>query len=237
MSEPAYKRIQNHILQAISQGELSAGMQIPTEMDLAHRFKVSRMTVNKALTGLSSQNILTRIAGKGTFVAETKVETPLIHVVDFAEEIRNRGHQYRAEVLVHKWLLVYDNQALALGVANGAQAGYCEILHYENDLPLILEKRYVNATYLTEFLAQDFTQITPTAYLLAHYPLTEIEHTVEAISADAQQAQCLQITVNDPCLLTTRRTWGEGILVSYALILAAGQRYKLRSRYFPNALS
>lgn len=236
MSEPAYKRIQNHILQAISQGQLSPGMQIPTEMDLARSFNVSRMTVNKAITGLSSQNILTRIAGKGTFVAEAKVETPLIHIVDFAQEIRNRGHHHHAEVLSHKWRLVYDDQALALGVANGAQAGYCEILHYENDLPLILEKRYVNPAYVAEFMAQDFTQITPTAYLLAHYPLTEIEHTVEAISADAAQAQCLQINLNDPCLLTTRRTWGEGILVSYALILAAGHRYKLRSRYFPNRI-
>lgn len=237
MAEPAYKQIQNHILDAIKTGTLTPGMQIPTEMDLAASFNVSRMTVNKALTALSSQGILTRVAGRGTFVAEAKVETPLISVVDFAEEIRNRGHRHHTQVLGHRWQMVFDDLAMALGMANGTEAGYCEVLHYENDLPLILEKRYVNPIHIPEFMAQDFSLITPTAYLLAHYPLTEIEHTVEAIFADAVSAKSLQINVNDPCLLTTRRTWGEGTLVSYARILAAGSRYKLRSRYFANTMS
>ncbi len=231
MNQPVYKHIQSHILAAIEQGEWPAGTQIPTEMDLAAQFSVSRMTVNKAITALSAQKILTRVAGRGTFVADRKVELPLMQIVDFADEIRLRGQKHHVRVLRHDWQDVFDEQALMLGMANGARAGYAEVLHFENDAPLILEQRYVNPVHVPEFMQQDFGRITPTAYLLGHFPLTEIEHTVEAVAASEHSAALLQLAHGAPCLQVSRRTWCEDVLISYARFVAAGSRYKLRSRY------
>lgn len=231
MSIPAYKRIQSYILNDIDSGVLSPGSQIPTEMALAEQFDVSRMTVNKAIVGLSNRQILTRIAGKGTFVTKKKAELPLMQIVDFAEEIQLRGKIHHAEVIIHQWQSVFDEQALRLGMADGTQAGYCEVLHFEDATPLLLESRFVNPAHVPEFMAQDFSKITPTAYLLKHFPLTEIEHTIEAISGDVGATELLALAPDSPCLQITRRTWYKDILISFVQFTAAGSRYKMRSRY------
>lgn len=231
MAQPAYKRIQHYILSQIDSDKLKPGEQIPTEMALATQFSVSRMTVNKAIVELSQQHILTRIAGKGTFVTQQQAELSLTEITDFAEEIQLRGQQYRTHVLTQEWRTITGEIASQLSMADGETAGYCEILHIENNTPLIWESRYVNPLHVPGFMHQDFSTITPTAYLLKHSPLTEMEHTVEAINVNNKLAEKLHITPQIPCLQITRRTWSDGILISYTQLVSAGSRYQLRSRY------
>lgn len=231
MKAPAYKRIQQHILADIECGKLKHGEQIPTELSLAKQFSVSRMTVNKAIVGLSEKNILTRRAGKGTFVTQHKNELPLMQTVDFSEEVKARGNTYHANVLVHEKRPIYDDDAVRLGVANATLAGYCEVLHFENNVPLIIETRFVNTTHAIDFMAQDFTQITPTAYLLKGYPLTEIEHTVEAIIPPKTVHRQLNLPAQSPCLQILRRTWSNNVLISYTRLITAGDAYRLQARY------
>ncbi|GAA5161963.1 GntR family transcriptional regulator [Viridibacterium curvum] len=66
---PLYQQIKTLILQALEAGEWTPGQAIPSEQDLATRFGVSQGTVRKAIDELSSENILLRRQGKGTFVA------------------------------------------------------------------------------------------------------------------------------------------------------------------------
>ena len=72
MSIPIYKKVQNYILEKIENNEYSEGEQIPTEQELSQLFNASRMTINRAITELSRQNILKRIQGSGTFVMPKK---------------------------------------------------------------------------------------------------------------------------------------------------------------------
>ncbi|MGE5549482.1 MAG: GntR family transcriptional regulator [Bacteroidota bacterium] len=51
---------------------LSPGERIPSEHELSRQFKVSRTTTRNALRDLYNEGIITRIQGKGTFVAERK---------------------------------------------------------------------------------------------------------------------------------------------------------------------
>jgi GntR family transcriptional regulator len=56
-------------LQGLQAGEWLPGQAIPSEMELASRFKVSQGTVRKAIDELAAENMLVRRQGKGTFVA------------------------------------------------------------------------------------------------------------------------------------------------------------------------
>lgn len=56
-----------------------------------------------------------------------------------------------------------------------------------------LEVRWVNSRSVPHYLDQDFTQITPNQYLSQNCPLSAIEHTVEAIVADAHVKQALHL--------------------------------------------
>src|SRR3954468_14315041 len=66
---PLYQQIKALILQSLQGGEWKPGESIPSEMDLAARFRVSQGTVRKAIDELAAENLVVRRQGKGTFVA------------------------------------------------------------------------------------------------------------------------------------------------------------------------
>src|SRR5215831_20987563 len=66
---PLYQQIKGLILQSLQAGEWKPGEPIPSEIDLAARFRVSQGTVRKAIDELAAENLVVRRQGKGTFVA------------------------------------------------------------------------------------------------------------------------------------------------------------------------
>src|ERR1700733_12606331 len=66
---PLYQQIKALITQGLESGEWKPGELIPSEVELAGRFKVSQGTVRKAIDELAAENLLVRRQGKGTFVA------------------------------------------------------------------------------------------------------------------------------------------------------------------------
>ena len=66
---PLYQQIKGLITQSLESGEWKPGEMIPSEVDLAARYKVSQGTVRKAIDELAAENLLVRRQGKGTFVA------------------------------------------------------------------------------------------------------------------------------------------------------------------------
>ena len=66
---PLYQQIKALLVDSLQHGEWSPGEAIPSEIDLAARYKVSQGTVRKAIDELASENRVVRHQGKGTFVA------------------------------------------------------------------------------------------------------------------------------------------------------------------------
>jgi GntR family transcriptional regulator len=66
---PLYQQIKALITQSLEAGEWKPGEIIPSEVELAGRYKVSQGTVRKAIDELAAENLVVRRQGKGTFVA------------------------------------------------------------------------------------------------------------------------------------------------------------------------
>lgn len=66
---PLYQQIKGLLLKSLQAAEWKPGEVIPSEIELAARFKVSQGTVRKAIDELAQENHLVRRQGKGTFVA------------------------------------------------------------------------------------------------------------------------------------------------------------------------
>ncbi len=67
-STPKYRQLSDLIRQRIARGELAPGDQIPSEAQLGHSYKISRITIRQALSDLERDGLLERVPGKGTFV-------------------------------------------------------------------------------------------------------------------------------------------------------------------------
>lgn len=61
-----YKKIKNHLVEKIERSK--PGERLPSENELCQQFKVSRITVQRALKDLLEENAIVRKKGKGTFV-------------------------------------------------------------------------------------------------------------------------------------------------------------------------
>lgn len=72
--KPLYDQIKVLLTQSLIGGEWRPGEMIPSEVELAGRYKVSQGTVRKAIDALATENILIRRQGKGTFVATHSAE-------------------------------------------------------------------------------------------------------------------------------------------------------------------
>jgi GntR family histidine utilization transcriptional repressor len=71
---PHYERINKRIVEHIGSNGLKAGDRLPTEAKLCTQFGLSRQTIGRALNELTTEGVLARIRGSGTYVAEkTKV--------------------------------------------------------------------------------------------------------------------------------------------------------------------
>src|SRR3546814_2030782 len=93
----------------------SSDLALPPDPDLAEAYKVSRVTVRKALDGLVDARLLTRRQGAGTFVA-ARVEKNFATISSFTEDMLSRGRAPRSEWLSRSEGSVTPEEAMALGL-------------------------------------------------------------------------------------------------------------------------
>ncbi len=227
MTVPKFVAIKQHIINQIESGQWPENARVPSENLLAEQFSVSRMTARRALQELTDENILFRTKGSGTFVASFKSQSSLLEIKNIADEISARGHRYSARQVTLQAQDLPKALLPLFGMNVGTQIFYSEIIHLENDQPIQLEQRYINASLVPDYLQQNFSQITPHEYLSNVAPLTEATHEIEAVIASTQINQLLAISSQQPCLQVKRRTWSSQGVVSFAILTSPGDKYRL----------
>ena len=226
-----YQQVKDHVLRKIGDGSLAAGARVPSEQELVNEFGVARMTVNRALRELAEQGVIVRVAGVGSFVAEEKPQSTLLRIANIGEEITQRGHDHRFELLDMRRESASPEVAAALDLAVGASVFHLHGVHFENELPVQIEDRYVNPRLVPDFMDQDFSAVQPSVYLVRNVQYDQIEHVVDAILPTAEQARLLQMALDQPCLMLTRRTWLRGVPITWVHCVHPGMRYRLGSRF------
>jgi GntR family transcriptional regulator, histidine utilization repressor len=232
-AKPRYQQLKEQIIRRISNGELRPLDRVPSENELVGSAGVSRMTANRALRELTSEGYLERIAGVGTFVADLKAASHVLEVRNIADEIAHRGHSHSADVLKRDREQADLEVADALKVQQGEEVFHLLIVHKENGAPIQYEDRYVLASFAPDCLDQDFTRITPSAYLTGISPLQEAQQIVKAVMPDARVRKTLQMKDREPCLMVRRLTWARGRPVSLARLYHPGERFELTGHYSP----
>ena len=228
-----YARVKQHLMDGLLAGQWPPGAQMPSEADLVLRFGVSRMTVNRALRELQAEGLVERAQGVGTFAAPLHRVSSTLTIHDLHDEIVSRGHAHRAVVHVQRAEAAPVALAAQLGVARGTPVFHTVIVHFENDVPLQCEDRYVNPASAPAYLDADFTQTTPTQWLFQHTALWRAQYAIESDRATPQEAQWLAIAADAPCLIVVRRTFSRQAPITLARLVHPGTRYSLQGEFRP----
>jgi GntR family histidine utilization transcriptional repressor len=231
--QPLYLKVKRHILENIGSGKWAAAARVPSENDIVRSFGVSRMTANRALRELRDEGVLVRIAGVGSFVAERHAHAHPLEIRSIADEIRARGHEYRAEIVSLQRVRAGAELAADFGIAPRSEL-YCSVIvHFENGRPLQLEDRHVLPKLAPDYLQVDFLETTPHDYLTRVAPLQEALHLLRAVMPDERTRKILAMPRDEPCLLMIRRTWSAAEVASVAHLYYPGSRYEMSARFHP----
>ena len=232
--EPIYQQIKKTIQQRVTSGEWPAGQKLPSENELVTALAVSSMTINRALRELTQEGVIKRMHGLGSFVAEMPRHASLIELQDIALEIEAHGRRHHARILSQQTIAASAEIAHQMELSDSNQVYFLRAVHFQDDLPIQLETRYVNPVAMPGFMDQDFTRITPTAYLLEQFKPDEMEHRVRAVIPPQAQRDLLAMQEGQPCLQLTRRTWHQQQVVTHVTLTYPGDRYELGARYATN---
>jgi GntR family histidine utilization transcriptional repressor len=231
MSLPVYGQVKSFIKAHISSGEWKPGAPVPSEATLMQQFGVSRMTVNRALRELTTEGMVTRVQGSGTFVAELHRIASNLTLRDIQEEVLERGHLHAARVVLSTAEKASAELAKRLGLRPGARVFHTVLVHLENGVPIQHEDRYVNPAAAPMYLNVDFTQTTPTRHLLEVAPLTEATYSIEACLPTPEQAKHLDISTCEACLAMVRRTVSGSHVASVVRLVYPGSRYSFEGKF------
>ena len=228
-----HQRIRDDIEARIMSGQWPPGHRIPFEHELMVEYGCSRMTVNKVLSVLAANGLITRRRRAGSVVAEPSKQRAVLEIQDFALEAQRAGTIYRFEILRRAIEPIDAAAAQRTGLPAGTEMLNLTTLHLMDGVPGAYEQRLINLAAVPEAKDERFADDPPGTWLLRRVPWTDAEHIVRALNADRLLAKRLNIQAGDACLVLERRTWQAGVFVTEARITYPGDRHHLVGHFSP----
>lgn len=210
---PLYEQIRILLTQSLVAGEWKPGEVIPSELELAARFRVSQGTVRKAIDLLASEHILVRRQGKGTFVASHSEPAYQYRFLRVMPDSGEKLHPQNRFLELKRGKASADIAA-ALRVKPGTPVlGIQRVLHFL-DRPLIHDEIVVTAAAFPgltmarlEGSKGSMYQFYETVYGMR---MIRAEERLRAVAADPAAAGHLGIAPGAPLLCVDRIAFTYG---------------------------
>ncbi|WP_332776121.1 GntR family transcriptional regulator [Polaromonas sp.] len=207
---PLYQQIKALILQSLQAGEWKPGELIPSEMDLAARFRVSQGTVRKAIDELAAENLVMRRQGRGTFVAthaERHVQYRFLRLMPESGDASSEGPAER-KIIDCKRLRAPADIARSLALRSGdAVLQVRRVLAFQGT-PTILEDLWLPGGPFKGLTAERLADDRGPMYALFEAEfgvrMVRAEEKIRAVAADASAAELLQVPLGEPLLSVER---------------------------------
>jgi GntR family transcriptional regulator len=236
---PLYQQIKSLILRSLQGGEWKPGEMIPSEFDLAARYRVSQGTVRKAIDALATDNLLVRRQGKGTFVAthaEAHTQYRFLRLLPDTGDLGSQGpaarriiecRRLRANAEVARQLLLRTGDPVLQVKRVLAFAGQ----------PAILEDIWLPGGPFKGLTLETLSDDKGPMYALFETQfgvrMVRADEKIKAVGADADAAVLLGVTAGAPLLSVER------IAYTYNDVPMELRRglYRTDSRHYRNELS
>ena len=141
---PLYQQVAEQLMLYIHEHSLNPGQRLPSEKELSDTYGVSRITVRKALELLSSDNIVVKQQGKGTFVASMMPMQRNMKegLSSFTEICRSSGIEPSTKVLGLEIVDLPARVAASLELPNNSKGIVMKRIRYADNVPVMIETNY-----------------------------------------------------------------------------------------------
>jgi len=210
---PLYQQIKALITQSLQSGEWKPGELIPSEVELAGRFKVSQGTVRKAIDELAAENLVMRRQGKGTFVSthhEARAHFRFLRLVP------DEGvpHYPESKFLEVRRVRAPADVARLMELKSGDAVIFIKRVQYFDGVPTIVEELWLPGLIFKGLTAERLVEYKGPMYGLFETEfgtrMIRASEQIRAVCADADAAQLLNIQAGTPLLSSERVSFTYG---------------------------
>lgn len=233
---PLYQQIKALITQSLQSGEWKPGELIPSENELAVRFKVSQGTVRKAIDELSAENLVVRRQGKGTFVATHHEARSQFR---FLRLLPDEGTpQYPENKIIEvKRLRAPAEVARSLNIKSGDSVVFLRRVLSFSGVPTILDELWLPGVIFKGLTAERLNEYKGPMYGLFETEfgthMIRASEEIRAVCADQFVSQLLNVPIGTPLLNVERVSFTYG---DKPVELRRGL-YLTSAHYYQNELS
>ena len=211
---PMYFQLKELMREKIASGEWKPGDMVPSERELSEQYHISRMTARQALSELATEGLLRREQGRGTFVAEPKIEHGLTRLTGFTEDMKARGLLPGAKVVRLEVIRPPLLAMRALQITPDETIVLLERLRLAGGDPIALETSHLHFKGVENLLNEDFENNSLYQILSEKYQITpsRAEQKIGADLCSKRAQDLLEISEGAPVLRNKRITfdqWGR----------------------------
>ena len=210
---PLYRQIKGLIMQSLESGEWRPGEAIPSEIELAARYKVSQGTVRKAIDEIAAEKHLLRRQGKGTFVAthdEARAQFRFLRLMP--DEGEQEWPASRLLDCKRARASAEITRLLELKPGDGVVV-LRRVLNFVDE-PTVYEQIYLPGTLFNNLSAEIFNEYKGSMYKLFETEfgtrMIRAEEKIRAVAADAVVAELLRVPRDTPLLCVERVAFSYG---------------------------
>lgn len=209
---PLYVQLEDIIRSKIESGEWAVGDRVPSENELNAEHGVSRMTARAVLNALANEGLVVRVSGKGTFVAEPKIETITLGGAGFRQQLEATTDHTDTKVISLRRQFPSSRVAKALGIAE-TEVIYDLIRVRSNDgVPISVLHSWMPVKLIPDFELQDPETKRLTDILAEQYGLVaqRLEEQLETTYLSESVAELIDLPEGEPALLLEDHSYTEG---------------------------
>ncbi len=225
---PFYIQVMDALKEAIEQGSLLPGEQLPGEPELCRLFDVSRTVIRQALKELEHEGLIKREKGRGTFVAEPKIGESLFQeLTGFYQDMEAKGHRAGSKVFKQEVVPATPKVAKHLQVAPGSDIIQIDRLRFVQGEPIVLVSAFLPYAPFPNLLQADLENQSLYAFLENEYALeiARSHRVLEAVPANEYEADLLQVQKGAPLIMLDSVSYlDDGTPVEYYHALHRGDR-------------
>ena len=225
---PFYIQVMDALKEAIEDGGLKPGDQLPGEPELCRLFDVSRTVIRQALKELEFEGLILREKGKGTFVAEPKIDESLFQeLTGFYQDMTARGHRLVSEVLKQQIVPAGKRVAAYLQIDPTTSVIQIDRLRFVDDEPIVLVTTYLPILLCPTLIDVDLRARSLYSFLEDEYQIVIVRghRTLEAVPANEYEAELLQVSKGAPLIMLDSVSYlADGTPIEYYHALHRGDR-------------
>ncbi len=221
---PLYAQLKYKLLKEIEANYKPGDLLLP-ESKLIALYKVSRITVRKAMDELEREGIITKKQGKGTYVKEKKISYDANSIGSFTQRFREQNHSLKTITLEYE-IIKTDHYVKDLLRCDTLLC--IKRFRVLDDVPFTIMQNYMDYEKVPD-LQEKFKEQSLYSFLKKEYGIEfyGVVETIEAKGATKQEAKQLDIKEDFP-LFSLRRLSSakDGKLVEYSDIVIKSDMYK-----------